>query len=308
MPRQAKGPRLYAYRRAGREPVWIIRDGANRVGTGCAIDDRRGADLSLARYLAEKYEPRSQGGLTTVADVLMLYAREHAATKASAQLIGYHLKALGPFWGGKLLSDVGAKACRDYVKHRSDRVKPATARRELETLNAAIRYCAREHKTPLALLSFPERGEARDRWLTRSEAARLLLAAWRAGNHHLARFILIGLYSGTRHGAILRLQWHANTAGGWFDIEYGVMHRAGSGTAADEEAQASSRPCVFNGASSRDGSSAGDGSMASKPCMSCTGTVRRSRRNGEPGIARSRTQVLVPMSRLIRFVIRARPG
>ena len=159
----------------------------------------------------------------------MLYAREHAATKASAQLIGYHLKALGPFWGGKLLSDVGAKACRDYVKHRADRVKPATARRELETLNAAIRYCAREHKTPLALLSFPERGEARDRWLTRSEAARLLLAAWRAGNRHLARFILIGLYSGTRHDAILRLQWHANTAGGWFDIDHGVMHRAGVG-------------------------------------------------------------------------------
>ena len=37
-------------------------------------------------------------------------------------------------------------------------------------------------------------------------------------NRHLARFILIGLYTGTRHDAILKLQWLPSTSGGWFDL------------------------------------------------------------------------------------------
>jgi integrase len=41
---------------------------------------------------------------------------------------------------------------------------------------------------------------------------------------HLVRFILIGLYTGTRHRAILSLQWMPNTTGGWVDIERGVLY------------------------------------------------------------------------------------
>jgi hypothetical protein len=44
-------------------------------------------------------------------------------------------------------------------------------------------------------------------------------------NRHLARFILIALYTGTRHDAILRLQWIPNTAGGWIDLASGVIYR-----------------------------------------------------------------------------------
>ena len=51
-------------------------------------------------------------------------------------------------------------------------------------------------------------------WLTRSEAARIIWVAWRAKQvmrdklterdvgKHIARFILVGLYTGTRHAAI----------------------------------------------------------------------------------------------------------
>ena len=44
-------------------------------------------------------------------------------------------------------------------------------------------------------------------------------------NRHLARFILIGLYTGTRHDAILRLQWMPNVDGGWVDLPSGVLYR-----------------------------------------------------------------------------------
>src|SRR5262249_36618713 len=53
------------------------------------------------------------------------------------------------------------------------------------------------------------REPGRDRWLTRSEAAKLLWESRREvkSRLHLPLFILIALYTGARRGAILGLQW-----------------------------------------------------------------------------------------------------
>src|SRR4029077_18713336 len=51
----------------------------------------------------------------------------------------------------------------------------------------------------------PEPNPPRERWLTRSEAARLLWAARRS--QHMRRFILLGLYTGSRPGVILAARW-----------------------------------------------------------------------------------------------------
>jgi integrase len=67
----------------------------------------------------------------------------------------------------------------------------------------------------------PPKPAPRERWLTRSEVAKLLWAARKTP--HLARFILVGIYTGTRPGAILNLQWD------WIDFVRGVMHRRGEG-------------------------------------------------------------------------------
>jgi integrase len=55
----------------------------------------------------------------------------------------------------------------------------------------------------------PEGAEARDRWLTRTEAAALLRSALREPRVrlHLPLFVLIGLYSGQRKQAILTMRW-----------------------------------------------------------------------------------------------------
>ena len=45
----------------------------------------------------------------------------------------------------------------------------------------------------------------------------------------MARFILIGLYTGTRHNAILSLKWVPSASGGWIDLDQAVIHRRGSG-------------------------------------------------------------------------------
>jgi integrase len=108
-------------------------------------------------------------------------------------------------------------------------VSGQTARHDLTTLRAAIRYYHKEYG-PLDAepsVTLPDKSPARDRWLTRSEAAALLRAA--RGVPHLKRFILIGLYSGTRSEAIRSLRWMASIDAGWIDVDRGVLHRRGAG-------------------------------------------------------------------------------
>ena len=121
--------------------------------------------------------------------------------------------------------------CAGYAKHRGS---AGGARRDLETFRAAINHHAKEgfHRG-MVRVSLPLKGEARDRWLTRKEAAALIWHCWRhrekqtihSGTskgdpvstnrrplRHIARFILIGLYTGTRAGAIASASPYADPA------------------------------------------------------------------------------------------------
>jgi integrase len=157
--------------------------------------------------------------------------------------IAYAMAPLAAFWGDKMVSDVTAGRCRDYAAWRTAqpvasfknpsvarRIQPPTARRELVVLAAALQYAYREGKlkypVPVAL---PQKAPSRTRWLTRPEAARLLWAAWRGEGRHVARFILVALYTGTRHDAILRLRWLPSVDVGWVDLEAGLIYRRGAG-------------------------------------------------------------------------------
>jgi len=115
-------------------------------------------------------------------------------------------------------------------------IKSSTARRELVVLSAALRWCWKEGKIDRPIPNHvASQAGPRERHLSRREVAALLAgpsAGIRAGcatgpgsNRHLARFILLALYTGTRHDAILRLQWTPNTGGGWIDLDAGVLYR-----------------------------------------------------------------------------------
>lgn len=104
------------------------------------------------------------------------------------------------------------------------------ARNDLAVARAAVNFYDKEYGLDYKpTFTLPDKSRPRDRYLSRSDAARLLLGARRTHNRHLARFILISLYTGTRSSTVLSMQWEPSPAGGWFDLENGIMHRLAEG-------------------------------------------------------------------------------
>jgi integrase len=254
MPRRSKGARLWLRKRWGRTAQWVILDHGREIRTGAGEHDLGAAESALAQYLANKRRPQFGDGHPShvlIADVLADYGENHAPTTERPDLIGGAINRLVEFFSNQTASAITSAACKKYVqwrvrqfdmraKIRTTPIKPSTAGRELVVLGAALRWCWKEGKLDrLVPVTVPAKPSPRQRHLSRGEVAALLAGAlgWdRQGkrypakiNRHLARFILIGLYTGTRHDAILRLRWIPNTAGGWIDLSSGVLHRRASG-------------------------------------------------------------------------------
>lgn len=203
MPRRRKPARLY-YR--ADEGQWIIRDGTAQRRTGYGLGQRREAETALAEYLAQREMPDRRGPANpselTVGEVLARYADDRGKAVSAPATLAYSIGALAPFWGDLTCDAVKGSTCRRYERERKR--APGTVRRELGVLQAALNHAHGEgllvHPVKVTL---PKAGQQRDRWLTRSEAARLL----RAAAPHVRRFILISLYTGRRASAVLDLTW-----------------------------------------------------------------------------------------------------
>lgn len=270
MPRPSKGARLWLEPeerdkdgRLVRRAAWVIRDGPHKVRTGCAREDREGAERALGDYIAAKYQvPRDRDRHPSeilVTDVLTIYLADVAPNHARPEETKQRILKLADFWEPYRLSDVNGVCCREYVKSRVGQpwksakpeqtgkparlVTEAAARRELEDLRSAINHHRREGLcSEIVSVSLPEKSEPRDTWLTRSAAARLIWAGWRAKQlmpdgtatrrevgKHIARFVLVGLYTGTRHAAICGAALQPAIGRGYVDLEHGVFHRRALG-------------------------------------------------------------------------------
>lgn len=224
MPRKPAPPRLYL---RPDDRTWIIRDGQKVVRTGCAEQRRADAEIRLSEYLEKKHVNRpAVGGKSdsvSIAEVLRIYAIEHAPTTAAPHLIAEHIEGLTPYWAHRMVSSIKGKTCREFATTKTQ----SMARRQLETLRASVNFFHREYGLdPVPAFTMPLKPSARERWLTRQEAARLLRSC--RGVPHLRRFIIIGLYTGTRSASILGLSWLTSISSGWFDLNAMVLHRAGS--------------------------------------------------------------------------------
>lgn len=163
-----------------------------------------------------------------IAETLAAYGSEVAPDKPSARNIGYHISNLLKWWGDKRVADISVKTCKEYVKTKT--APAATA--DLKVLKASVKYWHHEYGPLEAMPLFwrPEGNPPRERWLTRSEAAKLLWAARRY--QHMRRLILLGLYTGSRPGVLLSLRWDQ------IDLAGEVMSRTPRGKAQDKRKRA----------------------------------------------------------------------
>ena len=200
MPRRSSGPRLWFDKKRG---TWTIVDGRERRRTGFAAGDIKRAEKALGEYTSSKHVVKDSA-TPYIADVLAAYATEHLAHKVSGSHILYDMRKLGKWWGEKKVEEITAKTCRAYV---SSRTAKTSARRELAFLRAAVSHWHKEHG-PLRVVpavTLPGRPSPRTNWMTRSEAARFLWFARKTP--HLARFFVVGWYTGSRRDVILGLKW-----------------------------------------------------------------------------------------------------
>lgn len=277
MPRRTKGARLWLEpeerdsggklkRRAG----WVIRDGARKVRTGCVREDRVGAEIALAKHIDAKYQVSRDRGRhpseILVLDVLNIYLADKAPLHVRAAETRQRIMTLADFWQSHTLAEVNGARCRAYVASRVGKpwksarpektgntprlVTDAAARRELEDLRAAINYHRNEGLcSEVVSVALPKKSEPRVEWLTRSEAARIVWAAWRAKQvmgdqktkrdvgRHIARFILVGLYTGTRHAAICSASFQPSIGKGHVDLNRGVFYRLAQGATVTKKRQ-----------------------------------------------------------------------
>lgn len=109
-------------------------------------------------------------------------------------------KVLEPHFGYKLGKAITKDDCRAYIRSRKGK-SPSTIRTELEALRACLRW---HYGKDAPQITAPPPAKARERYLTKAEAERLLAAI---ETPHVRLFVEMALGTGARMGAILDLTW-----------------------------------------------------------------------------------------------------
>jgi integrase len=250
MPAKYKGPRLWlrparkTQRGRSTKAIWLIVDRRYQESKGCGRDDREGAARALADYINRKHVKEARKGVRDpaqipVADVLSLYGADIAPKHGRPKETAAKIKRLLDFFGDKMLVEVNGDLCRAFAQSRST---PAAAREDLVVLRAAINHHRREGRCEkIVSVVLPEKSGRREVWCTRSQVARLIWTAWqfrevqkgvetdRRSRKHVARFILVAVYTGTRAGAVCGAALQPTDGKGWIDLDKGIFFRRPAG-------------------------------------------------------------------------------
>lgn len=256
MSRKSEGARIRQDSRGN----WIIRDGTINRGTGCGPGDREAAERKLAEYILSKRDPakeidKSNPNAARIADVLALEMLHFANTTMPDNRKREFITVcenMVKWFGSGVVGDLNGELQERYARERrryvmkkvngkrisvaTDQPAPIAAYRDLKILAAAVnRFLSKKIggvQTKFAPV-LPEGPVSRVRWLDRSEAARMIWAAWRKRrdngaytSRHIARFILASLYTGgSRKGDICGAALIPTIGRGYVDLERGIFKR-----------------------------------------------------------------------------------
>lgn len=202
--RKPEPPRLCRFPGRDAWHIYHATGSQRRFTTGCT--DRAAAEAVLNGYIESLSAPR-KGPVIGLSGILERYLadREDAVIPGLDRLRWAHMP-LRRIWGEKPPGAVTDITCRAYARTRTkEGVKAGTIRTELEALRAALNWAAKKKMIGEAPeIVMPARPPARDRWLTRDEAAALLE---NCKAHHLRLAVMVALHTAARIGAILSLTW-----------------------------------------------------------------------------------------------------
>jgi hypothetical protein len=175
--------------------------------------------------------------------------RRGAQGKYFADRMGWLLD----YWAAKVVDDIDPETCAEFSKRHS----PSVARRCLEDLRAAVRRCVKDRRLARDgewSFELPPPNPARYGFYTRGQIARMLWHAYRMRQgythsgkrarpekrgskketdahprRHVARFILVGLYTGTRTDRIEQASFFPEPGRPYVDVDAGIFYRAAVG-------------------------------------------------------------------------------
>lgn len=251
MPRKKLPPKLVTKKQRTGKRYWYIRYEHRQHSTGCSEDDIDGAQAKLETFLNDlRKSELANASISEIylADVLQKYAQDKYSLVHQPDRMISRIQRLNDFFGNlPMQGGATGDKCREFVQGRGQ----VAARRELEILQAAINYWLKETGQQKGTFSIwmPPNPRPREEYFKRHEAANMLWTIYRAREKqggfntgrktqlHLARFFLIGLYTGTRSGAILKLRWSPSSNCGWIDLLQGTIYREGKSDVRNKKRQ-----------------------------------------------------------------------
>jgi integrase len=140
---------------------------------------------------------------STVAEIVNAYLEDKDKTAIRNQGMRDAWKNSSPHFGHLRPDQITRQVCRAYTKsRRAIGRKDATIRKEIEVVRAGLNF---NKLGADAVFELPRQPPAKDRYLSRQEARRLVKAA--RGYPHIRAFIALSLATAARSSALLELTW-----------------------------------------------------------------------------------------------------
>lgn len=206
-------PEYTLTRHRGRWAV-TFREGEQRLRISTGTADR---GLAEARA-CEIWQARTAAPSERIADLWPRYVKDRIADGARADRFKAHWTALSPHFGHRLGTAITREDCRVYADTRREQgYSPSTIKTDLELLRACLRW---RYGAEAPRVWIPPASKPRDNWLTKEQARQIVDAA---KSPHVRLFVILGLATGARGGAILDLTWDR------VDFEHGTIDFRPSG-------------------------------------------------------------------------------
>lgn len=184
---------------------WTEAGKTRKKSTGTS--DYDAAENYKARFIAE-YERQLAPDRITIDELLTGYIKGRAGKVRAIETLKHAAKPLRRIMGDLAPDQINDTSAARYARdrHKEGRTD-GTIIRELGVLRAALHWGERQEgwidRAPK--FEMPVRHpQSKDRWLAKDEARRLLDAC---KSPHVRLFVMLGLYTGARKGAILDLEW-----------------------------------------------------------------------------------------------------